>query len=71
MAGIEGSLGALGSGAAQSLQIGDIGMSAIATQNAQSMKDIMLQGMLSALRSFCEALAKTLKAGADAVKGLV
>lgn len=71
MAGIDSSVGALNAGATQSLAISDIGMDAIATQNAQSMKDIMLQGMLSALRSFCEALAKTLKAGADAVKGLV
>lgn len=71
MAGFDSSVGALNQGASDSSAVGEMGMNAIAAQNAESMQQIMLQGILSALRAFAEALAKTLKAGAEAVKNLV
>ncbi|MEK8029348.1 hypothetical protein AACH06_00830 [Ideonella sp. DXS29W] len=65
------SMGAMNSGAASSAGVDSAGMQAVSAQNAQSIDSIMTQGQLSALRSYAEATAKTLKAGADAVKGLV
>jgi len=68
---IDGSMGAMNSGAAASSGVDSAGMDSVSQQNAQSTDSIMKQGMLSAIRSYAEAIAKTLKAGADSVKGLV
>lgn len=68
---IDGSMGSLTSGAASSAGVDSAGMDTVSAQNAQSIDSILKQGQLSALRSYAEATAKTLKAGADAVKGLV
>ena len=70
-AGLGANVGTMTAGAAASSQIGDLGMGLQSAQNADSTKQIMQQGMLSAIRSFAEAISKTLKAGADSVKGLV
>ena len=68
---IDSSMGSFNSGTAQSAGVDNAGMNGVSQQNAQSTDSIMKQGMLSAIRSYAEAVAKTLKAGADAVKGLV
>jgi hypothetical protein len=68
---IKPSQGAMTDGAAGSAATDEAGMAGVSQQNAQSIDSTMKQGQLTALRSYAESIAKTLKAGADAVKGLV